>query len=511
MVASCDCCCLEVWFPPVAWKRALIVALHKKGDRAVPGNWRGISLLSIPGKVYAMLIMRRLRDQIDGQLHEAQCGFRPHRGTTDAMFTLRQLVDMCRAGNSPLCAAFIDLAKAYDSVTRAALWSVLALFNVHPKIVALLEDLHTGTTAALRMDGDIGPSFAVDSGVRQGCVIAPMLFNVYMDYMLQQALSRMQSEFGEDCGVGVFVQECLQSLAAILYADDMVLVSHCPAQLTRMLVILDEVACGMGLSINADKTKILLFDKSGALQQHFAAHPVVLSGGRVQVVDRFKYLGSWLCSSGTLDDEVGCRKARVYAAMSALDGVWRNRHLNLACKVAAYKCFVLPHFMYGAESWNATSQHEHMLEVVQNNCMRRLLQVTLRDRHSVDHMRRVCGLQSIQLLLAKCRLRWAGHVARMPASRLPHAVLFGKLRAPAAPRAGRPPMSFKQALARGAEACGICKQPNVEFVHTISGLAQDKGSYRALLAGLSLLPSRQTRAASVHHMATRSRAAGTGS
>jgi len=76
----------------VAWKRALVVSLYKgKGSQQATDNYRGISLLSIPGKVYAMLFMHRTNQVVGANLHEAQCGFRSGRGTVDAMFVLRQL------------------------------------------------------------------------------------------------------------------------------------------------------------------------------------------------------------------------------------------------------------------------------------------------------------------------------------------------------------------------------------------------------------------------------------
>jgi hypothetical protein len=164
---------------PVEWKRALVVPLYKnKGSKDEPGSYRGISLLSIPGKVYASILLHRVAAQVEEQLHEAQCGFRPGRGTVDAMFVLRSLSAACGEHNTCLAKAYIDLTKAYDSINRWALWKVLRVYQVHAKIIALLEDLHTGTFAALRLDGKVGPAFEVAAGVRQGCVAAPMLFNI---------------------------------------------------------------------------------------------------------------------------------------------------------------------------------------------------------------------------------------------------------------------------------------------------------------------------------------------
>ena len=108
------------------WKHALLVSLFKgKGDKRACDDLRGISLLSIPGKVYAALLLRRLSQHLHSWLHEAQCGFVPGRGLTDAAFVLRQLVAKSWEFAALLYLAFVDLRKTFDSALRDALWRVM--------------------------------------------------------------------------------------------------------------------------------------------------------------------------------------------------------------------------------------------------------------------------------------------------------------------------------------------------------------------------------------------------
>jgi len=125
----------------------MVVPLYKgKGSHQCTDNYQGINLLSIPGKVYALLLMHRLGQCVGGQLHEAQCGFRGGKGTIDAMFVLRHLSGKAQASsNVQLHLAFIDLAKSYDSVNREALWQVLHTYGVPERLINLLQDLHLGT------------------------------------------------------------------------------------------------------------------------------------------------------------------------------------------------------------------------------------------------------------------------------------------------------------------------------------------------------------------------------
>ena len=104
---------------------ASIVAIFKKGSRTDCGNYRGISLLSVAGKILAKVLLNRLQPLSESTIPETQCGFRPGRGTTVMIFSARQVQENCREQGRDLCLAFIDHTNAFDSVTREALWARL--------------------------------------------------------------------------------------------------------------------------------------------------------------------------------------------------------------------------------------------------------------------------------------------------------------------------------------------------------------------------------------------------
>ena len=114
---------------PRDFRDATIVLLYKnKGSRTDCGNYRGISLLSIAGKILARVILNRLIVSVSEQnLPETQCGFRPNRSTVDMIFTVRQVQEKCLEQNMDLFAVFIDLTKAFNTVNREALWIIFDL------------------------------------------------------------------------------------------------------------------------------------------------------------------------------------------------------------------------------------------------------------------------------------------------------------------------------------------------------------------------------------------------
>jgi hypothetical protein len=264
------CVIVAVWMSgkaPLDWKRALIVPLFKgRGSARDATNHRPISLLSIPGKVYALILLHRVSDQVDSQLLESQCAFRSKRGLSDATYTLRSIMYKSYRYKQSLYLAFVDLRKAYDSIPRDALWRVLSAYGVEPKVIELLADLHTGTQAAVKLANQHGDWFDIGRGVRQGCVIAPLLFNVFFDCVVRPSLAEMP----DGCGVRLAFRaegevlpwharaggpRTMLTLAALMYAYDLVLMSCDRDELELMLKVFDSVCSRMGMCVNAAKTE----------------------------------------------------------------------------------------------------------------------------------------------------------------------------------------------------------------------------------------------------------------
>jgi len=137
---------------PQEFKDAFIVHIFKwKGDWSLCDDHCGISLLSVPGKILARVILNRLtKHAIENNiLPESQCGFQSGHGTMNMIFTARQLQEKCREQQHELYAAFIDLTKAFDSVDRSALWLVLLKIGCPPDFINIIHSFHEGMHAAV--------------------------------------------------------------------------------------------------------------------------------------------------------------------------------------------------------------------------------------------------------------------------------------------------------------------------------------------------------------------------
>ena len=245
----------------------MIKVLHKKKDRTECGNYRGISLVAHAGKVLLKIVATRLSAYCEARnlLPEEQCGFHPHRSTTDMMFAVRRLQELERKARVPLFLCFIDLQKAYDSVDRALLWQVLARLGTPPQMIEVIHQLHDVMRACVRSDdGQCSEWFEVAQRLRQGCVLSPLLFNVFFAAILRVVLERVSKDAGiladliqlheQPSKVGLALECVRRAIWGMLYADDACIVSRSPRGLGRMMAVFVEVFGAFGLTISESKT-----------------------------------------------------------------------------------------------------------------------------------------------------------------------------------------------------------------------------------------------------------------
>ena len=175
--------CRQIWESeqiPNDWGKAVIVPIFKKKDKLDCANYRGISLLSLVGKVFCSIIHSRMKKKTEEILAESQAGFRPGRSTADQLFSLRQITEKYNEIGKPLYLCYIDYQKAFDTVWQEGLWSAMRHLGYPDKIVRLLQALYQISTSAVRVDDDITEWFRTLTGVRQGCILSPQLFNILL-------------------------------------------------------------------------------------------------------------------------------------------------------------------------------------------------------------------------------------------------------------------------------------------------------------------------------------------
>ena len=151
----CVCVCVRVclssifttiWMEetfPSDWQKQLLVSIHKKGSQSDCDNYRRISLLSVPSKVFTKIISNRLKPHVELLLRENQCGFHKGCGCNDQIYTLQALMDKPREFHQPLYMCFIDYCKAYDSLNHDTLWAILQwCYHLPKKLLTIIRVMH---------------------------------------------------------------------------------------------------------------------------------------------------------------------------------------------------------------------------------------------------------------------------------------------------------------------------------------------------------------------------------
>ncbi|PFX32102.1 LINE-1 retrotransposable element ORF2 protein [Stylophora pistillata] len=186
---------------PQDLREATIITLYKnKGVKSECSNYRGITLLSVAGKILARILLNRLVPTIaEENIPESQCGFRANRGTTDIVFVLRQLQEKCREQNKGLYVTFVDLTKAFNIVSRSGLWLILERPGCPPKFLQMVIQLHENQRGQVRLNGGLSEPFPISNGVKQVCVLAPTLFSIFFSIMLKQATVDLDFDEGLGC------------------------------------------------------------------------------------------------------------------------------------------------------------------------------------------------------------------------------------------------------------------------------------------------------------------------
>lgn len=414
--------CMSSGRVPKDWKMGCIVPLYKgKGDALECKNNRGISLLSVPGKVYGRILIERVIESSESQIGEEQSGFRKGRSCADQIYVLRQVCEKMREKKKSVYVAFMDLEKAYDRVDREAMWQVMRVYGLGGRVLRGIMSFYEDGRACVRVGEKMSESFEVKMGLRQGCVMSPWLFNIFMDGVVREVYTRVNEAGVKLSGEG----ERDWVLSQLLFADDTALVAESAEQLQCLVQEFGGVCKRRKLRVNVDKSKVM---RIGGSEEPEVLN-IRLNGEVMEVVDSFKYLGSCFSSDGGVKGDVCMRIQEGVKAFGAMKKVWNERNVTLEVKRELYERIVVPTVMYGSETWAMRAEEKNKLDVTEMNCLRSMCGVTRRDRVRNEVVRRRVGVpETLSKRVDRKVLKWFGHVERMGSERLTKRVYTSEVR-----------------------------------------------------------------------------------
>lgn len=433
---------------PDSWGNSRLKTLWKgKGSKKDPCKYRGVSIGSTVCKLIVNIILERIRPWYEDQLLEEQNGFRKGRGTTDGIYVVKRTQQIINRKKQTLFLLFVDLSAAFDHIPRSWLFDTIKLRfseGKYPRIFEILETLYQNTS--LTYD-EASVTFKTSSGVRQGGPESPILFTLFMDFVMRVFIEQSKDIADIDFfeyryrinSKAITREERVRMRTNVIrpwgnailpwcgYADDLVLFLQSKNGIQAASNLLDRTFSKFGLSINRSKTETMVVNQSDP--DSYDESIISLTGTALKNVKEFKYLGAYLnyLEPNTGDTEINHRIQMANVKFAEMTNVLQNFEINLRTRILFLNSFVRSRLTYGCQNWNLTSYQYDRLDIAYRNFLRRMIRGGFRHidennndyRYVINNLRlhAICGTKDLNIFVKEQQQNYASHVIRMPANR----------------------------------------------------------------------------------------------
>ena len=339
------------------WKLDILSPIHKKGVKDDPNNFRGIAVASHFGKLFNSVLKNRLESFCDLNqiVNQAQISGRAGARTADHLTVIRFLVEKyAQQGKKRLYACFFDLRKAFDTVDRTfLLFNLLSKYQIGGKFLKILADIYRDNEMYIKLSAGLTMPFKTTVGVKQGCVLSPLIFNLFINDLPDQFDSLCDPvHLGDPQGLCDHQGQCGHQLQALMYADDVVIFSQSAGGLKRAIAITVNYFNNINLSVNFEKSQVMVFNVRGLLLDKDPDHIFQVNGRKLKVVSEYTYLGFKLVPSGSASygsEELFSKARRSWFAISNL--VYRHKRMPTDRAYQIFDQLVASIGLYNCESW----------------------------------------------------------------------------------------------------------------------------------------------------------------
>ena len=349
---------------PQEWSKCVLNPIPKSSNlnKNEPMSYRGIALAPSSYKLFCALINNRLTKwaETNDILADEQNGFRTGRSTIDLISTLTNIIETRKLKRKQTFSAFIDFKKAYGSINRNLLWSKLEDMGLAGNILNVIKVIYKDVRYCIRLNGLHTDWFNVGTGLKQGCLLSPILFNLFINNLIQMIKSLNVGNDIDDERVGI-----------LLYADDLVLIAENELDLQLMLDTLGVWCRNNKNSVNSEKSKVIQF-RTPAVQR--SSYKFKCGELNLEFIQQYSFLG--LTLTEFLDYDIMASNV-AKSARRALGLVIHKNKQNggfpFECFTKLYESLVWPVIDYGSSIWGTGKRS--CIEAVQNRACRYFMAV----------------------------------------------------------------------------------------------------------------------------------------
>ena len=431
---------------PKSWRHSKLIAIWKgssKGAADDPTAYRGLQIGSTLCKILVVIIINRLKCWYEKQLMEEQQGFRSGRGTTDGIYIVKRVQQIAKKIKRPVFALFVDLSSAFDHINRKFMFKTLT--NRMPlgtdlKLIKLLQTLYEVTSTSLAETPD--NIFTCNLGVRQGGPESPILYNLFMDFVLRVYFSKCSKSGIKFLNLKYNIPASASAnnrnsvgfheIKWVGYADDLVLMFDNERSLNDALKLLQSTFDEYGLSINISKTKTMILNFQG-LENDYPSTISSINDVALDNVKVFKYLGSNIKynEENTGDSELEFRIDTAQAKLYELGKKMFNYRIHLPTRIKLLNALVRSRLVYSCQTWSVTQTQLSHMNAAYMGMIRKMVRGghrrvpdTYRYVLSNTQLLRICNTDDVCQFLARQQRSFTAHIVRSANDRLLKRLLF---------------------------------------------------------------------------------------
>lgn len=309
-------------------------------------------------------------------------------------------------------------------------------------LIENIKSLYLQTESYVRLRNEKSETFRYSTGLKQGCILSPILFNAVLDEVLKASRQNLKSYI-----VGSWRMRPVK-VTELCYADDMLVIAETEAALQHNMNTLNEEFKKHNMKINEKKTKSMIISVTTKTHQIFVGETPL------EQVKSYKYLGAQINSRGNIEDEIKERIAKTGRLFNAIKGsILGKREIPEQTKVEVAKKVMKPVLTFGSETWTTTESQRKKLTSVEMRFLRKIKGKTRRDRIRNEVFRRDLGIIPVEESIKQSQLRWLGHITRIEEERLVKQV--HEARQYQKQRRGRPRKTWSKEVREAVEDRGI--------------------------------------------------------